>query len=449
MPTRLSGGSVSPTTSGSDGGFVNFLTSPIGGERDPDQFPTSLQVNPIQAAGLLLSNFAAGKQGRPLPTNQLLQQQQQNFLIQERLRQQKEEAKLRRLQIGFDNFATGIATLKNVPAGERQSFIDTFSDKLDQVAPGFGESFKNVGKYADFVDPKKFKQNIQNLPPETAQLVQTLFDSGRTEEAISLLTSATENAAKRSPIDNAKFFTGPDGTVNMVRGDDDGNIEIQQLGRLGKPSSQFTIKTNPDGSTEVIRGPVDQDKVDESFDTQQAITELGQLFRTVDEAGEGVTGLRGLSIDVIGGIAGQFSPELESAIAKGVGGVTPEEVKEFRTRARAQIAKLVPTFTGEEGARISERELQIAEIASSLLSPRASLTQIRTAIPLIMELKISDQIRQALERGEDPPFDLKTDSGINALGNRLMKFGIPQSQAVGMVRDLKEIQADLESLSRG
>jgi len=193
---------------------------------------------------------------------------------------------------------------------------------------------------------------------------------------------------------------------------------------------------------------VSAELIDQSFD----LATFSNLLNEVDKYGKGATGLRGVAIETVGGILSQVNPTLGEGFAEALGGMTPEQAANTKTRLRRAVAQLIPVFTGEEGARISDRERVLAEQASRLTAPTASLSQIRQALLVVLELKFSGRMRNLITLNGEPQYNLLSENkeelgrNLQSLGERLMDYGMSKDEALYMMRNLQDMQRELMDL---
>ena len=348
--------------------------------------------------------------------------------------------------------------------------FEDFQEMVGSVATQKQRLTQMLGKQAPAIDPRMLEAMTRQVwvteAEQQAAKNRQALELERGKAAIGIEAKVTEEqllqdrGLKRDPNQAAPVaFNQPGMVVDIKTGEPTGQMGVFDP-NTGQSMLQGTNRPIPPGTT-IVDASVEaqtlggalgisekdtQEAAKERLVVQQGITEVGQLLRLVDEAGQGVTGLRGTTIDVLGGLAGQINPEFEAAVASGLGGVTPQQVEQFRVRAQATVAKLVPVFTGEEGTRISDRELEISRTATGLLEPGASITQIRAALPMVISLKLADLMRQEITSGRPLTYDMATREGANSLGNRLVSYGMTTRTATSMLRDLAEIQRDLQAL---
>ena len=188
--------------------------------------------------------------------------------------------------------------------------------------------------------------------------------------------------------------------------------------------------------------------VDQSFD----LGNFSNLLQDVEKFSK-ATGLRGVGIEVIGGVLGQINPALEDGFVQTLGGMSTEDAANLRNRLQLAVVSLIPEYTGEESNRISDRERVLAENASRLKSITASPRQIRTALLNVLELKFAGRMRNLIALTGRPQYDLfakdkeERNSNLQSLGQRLMDYGMSKDEALNMMVNIKSLQKELMELA--
>lgn len=208
------------------------------------------------------------------------------------------------------------------------------------------------------------------------------------------------------------------------------------------PSVQFQPQTAP-GAVEKKERTEAKERLRETIGgLAQATAQLQRL----NEVGGGVTGLRGMLSENVGGALGQLpfiGEGAEEAFTEFVSGASPEEVQNFMTNSRALVARLVGPLTGEESGRITENERALAAQASRLATPTASPPQVRAALQTVVQLDAIIKDRLAIQAGAPVTFDLETDEGIDAMGERLVEFGLTEDLAIQTLRVIRRQRREL------
>ena len=135
---------------------------------------TDIPNNLFSKIGFVLSNVAAGMQGRELPSTQMRQ----------RMLQAK-QLRIQTIQATTNAMAKGAAMMKSLPADQREDFAQRFGAQWESVQPGFADLFNNLVTTHD-----KQLEAVLQLAGENADLIEAA-SGGNIEEATKWLTDPT------------------------------------------------------------------------------------------------------------------------------------------------------------------------------------------------------------------------------------------------------------------
>ena len=211
-----------------------------------------------------------------------------------------------------------------------------------------------------------------------------------------------------------------------------------------KISQEQTVRTGP---------IVDEKRINteatESANTSSALRR--NIFGTLPEveANKKSVGVRGNIGLKLGGIATNILGESAgNEVAQAIAGNDQEKIAQIQTRLTTLRAKLRPIVTGEEGARQSEAERQIAGKAIGFIDQikgpadlAAAFPQVQGALKELGMATLENEYEQAaLSPAVDFPFDLNSRDGIIALGTELSEAGYTLEEAKRVRDRLLRIQ---------
>ncbi len=249
------------------------------------------------------------------------------------------------------------------------------------------------------------------------------------------------NAYKQYQEESALILSAEEAERTFGKNSSEHKQALKNLERYQAKLIQRT-ETGPAGAFGLSKEDVEEAAVEAVSDAVD-ISTFSSLLNDVTRLGKGAGGIRGVAIEKIGGVLGQIDPSLEEGFSQVVGGLPSAEAASIRNRLRMAVVSLIPDYTGEESARISDRERILTEEASRLTEPTASPTQIRQALKNVLELKLSSQMRNMMTIGVSPRYDLSSKDGTNRLGNELVGYGFSIEETKNVLRHLKKLQKAL------
>ena len=166
----------------------------------------------------------------------------------------------------------------------------------------------------------------------------------------------------------------------------------------------------------------------------------------------GVTGVVGEAASKIAGQVPLIGEELEDTLAQTFTQTSSKELADFRNKLSLEVPRLIPTYTGEEGKRKTTYEVEITERLSGLKSPTATYTTVKEGLVNVIELNLFQVIRKQIMTNRRISYDVRTDEGILALGNQILKpLGLERTEELELVdrlEDFIEQQLDLNKKRR-
>ena len=269
--------------------------------------------------------------------------------------------------------------------------------------------------------------SLSNIPSEKESTAMT-----RTKDEIALIDAM--DLAEKKYGENSEQYARAKQALEIFR------KNLVQRSETGQPGAFALSKSDSQDASSQL--------VDQSFD----LGNFSNLLQDVEKFSK-ATGIRGVAIETIGGVLGQLNPALENGFTQALGGMTTEDAANLRNRLRLAVVSLIPEYTAEESGRISDRERALAENASRLNSITASPKQIRTALLNVLELKFAGRMRNLIALRGKPQYDLVTKNNeerrgnVNALGARLMDYGMSSDEALDMIINLEALQKELMDLA--
>ena len=228
---------------------------------------------------------------------------------------------------------------------------------------------------------------------------------------------------------------------------DNPNYAVTQIGQITGASGDVlgTGRTERDLSKDV----------EEISKSSAFLTQTTDLLGDLNNLGSGVVGVTGVVGEAASKIAGQvplIGEELEDTLAQTFTQTSSKELADFRNKLSLEVPRLIPTYTGEEGKRKTTYEVEITERLSGLKSPTATYTTVKEGLVNVIELNLFQVIRKQIMTNRRISYDVRTDEGILALGNQILKpLGLERTEELELVdrlEDFIEQQLDLNKKRR-
>ena len=240
------------------------------------------------------------------------------------------------------------------------------------------------------------------------------------------------------------------GKTVMIDGEE---VAIPEGSRIFGVSAQGTVGE----VTGLVGAPTEEEREESAAAARESAADIAQatsLLRGLDRVGPGGVGIRANTVIELGGVLQQLDDALGTSIGGQItraiaGGVEPAEVVRFRAQAKAFVANSVPDVTGEEGKRITDRELAIAGQIARIDTATASLSQVRAAIESAIILRYLRATRQGQIGGVEPEHDIATHEGRLAIAEQLGGFGLPVAQVSETLQALTEQRELIEQFTPG
>lgn len=162
-----------------------------------------------------------------------------------------------------------------------------------------------------------------------------------------------------------------------------------------------------------------------------SVANIGDLLTTMDAMPRGAAGARGQATSWVAGLLGQFSEEVAQEFSDlAIGGhVDRADLLRFQTKLKAYAVEQIAVLTGEESGRVTEMELQIAKDAAGTVGPSTDFVKQRAAVSTIAEMRILNDERLRVERGEAPEYPVGSEAEVEATVDKLMRQGFPDDLA--------------------
>ena len=228
---------------------------------------------------------------------------------------------------------------------------------------------------------------------------------------------------------------------------DNPNYAVTQIGQITGASGDVlgTGRTERDLSKDV----------EDISKSTEFLTQTTDLLGDLNNLGSGVVGVTGVVGEAASKIAGQvplIGEELEDTLAQTFTQTSSKELADFRNKLSLEVPRLIPTYTGEEGKRKTTYEVEITERLSGLKSPTATYTTVKEGLVNVIELNLFQVIRKQIMTNRRISYDVRTDEGILALGNQILKpLGLERTEELELVdrlEDFIEQQLDLNKKRR-
>lgn len=184
---------------------------------------------------------------------------------------------------------------------------------------------------------------------------------------------------------------------------------------------------------------------DEIRATGERLSELSSSLRSLEETPE-ATGLRGIVIERVGGVAEQIGDMV------GVEGdwIGTAEVQQTRTQLASLLGRYIPTVTGDESNRYSDRDMQRAEAALPATRTTASYNQVRSALLTLGDIERRARARALMRLdGFGPEVDLTYPDGRESYAVQLFREEKSPEEAARIIQELMdkyEITPGLEGI---
>lgn len=184
---------------------------------------------------------------------------------------------------------------------------------------------------------------------------------------------------------------------------------------------------------------------DEIRATGERLSELSNALNSLERTPE-ATGIRGIVTERLGGVAEQLGDMV------GVDGdwLGTADVQTTRTTLASLLGRYIPTVTGDESGRYSDRDMQRAEAALPATRATASYNQVRSAL-----LTLGDIERRARGRalmrldGLGPEIDITYPEGRESYAVTLFREGKTPEEAARIIQEMMdkyEIAPGLEGI---
>lgn len=96
-------------------------------------------VSGMGKLGLVLQSFGSGMAGKPNPVASLVEEKRKDRL-----------AKVAEFKLHLEAAKDGVEMSRKLPAGtDRETFMDSYSKRMDSISPGLGDMFRSLGKSPD------------------------------------------------------------------------------------------------------------------------------------------------------------------------------------------------------------------------------------------------------------------------------------------------------------
>lgn len=227
--------------------------------------------------------------------------------------------------------------------------------------------------------------------------------------------------------------------------------KVQTIGRTGgitiyDPQTENIIAQIGGGPlTDTQLGKQSIEISEEIRATNERLSELSSSLRSLEQTPE-ATGIRGVVIERLGGVAEQIGDMV------GVDGdwLGTAEVQQTRTQLASLLGRYIPTVTGDESGRYSDRDMQRAEAALPATRVTASYSQVRSALLTLGDIERRARARALMRLdGFGPEVDLTYQEGREFYAIQLFREGKNPEEAVQIIQELMdkyEITPGLEGI---
>lgn len=212
--------------------------------------------------------------------------------------------------------------------------------------------------------------------------------------------------------------------------------------------SQQITTDNPGDLTPSQHGK----RVSEAMDSYEGSNNINEAITNVLPKiieNPGVAGTSGKFAEFVGaGATFLMGKEAGDLAAEYFSGMDQEQLAKIRTQMQTLRARLRPIVTGEEGARQSESERQLANQAIGHIDSIQSVTDLAQAYPkvigslkqLMVESYVNQYQKATTHESIEVPFDLTTDDGLDQFMEKMAVAGMDEDTAVEAFKRLKKIQ---------
>lgn len=288
---------------------------------------------------------------------------------------------------------------------------------------------------------------------QAEQVTAANIEAGTTPEAIAgqaalagAETKAREGEKTQAPPLIAKLIETRDIAASQGRQQDAQSIQsqIDKLGTVvGRTEGDIEV-----AATEKARGRA-LGKAEAGAELSlggRALksTLMRSLLQRANQFGGGAVGIRAILGENVGGFLGQFNEGLGQIVTKAAtGGMSQEELSDFRSDARTIVSQFLPDVTGEDSGRFTDPERRLAESIVRATEATATLPQLIGAIGSLTQLSVLTSERERFEAQQDFSFKVDTGESQQATARALLDRGLTVDQAAKTMRNLQFLHQEL------
>lgn len=205
---------------------------------------------------------------------------------------------------------------------------------------------------------------------------------------------------------------------------------------------------NPTGTPDELLGGMTKSQAGELVQERSERNRIA--VETTGEILIALAGINGISVpsgfgaklgELFGGIAGQVNEDLGNEVSQLFTGADTADLATVRTQAKALVARLLPSITGEDSGRYTEAERGFATEVEGALDLAQNKTQVMSNMTELVAMELRGMYRDARwENQGDYPFDLNDDADIEKLNGMLAGSGIEQDRIFDILNQLLSIQ---------